>query len=270
MRRDHAIEELPETGAEYKIDVALLKDTATLTIDTTGRSLHRRGYRTHVSKAPLKETLAAAMVMLSYWKRDRPLIDPFCGSGTIAIEAAMIGRNLAPGRNREFRGGSVARFPGSPVAVRPRCRRRGKLARDRTADHRQRHRPKDTACRSRECRTGRRGGRHSLSRESDAGNNEQASLRLLDHQSALWPANRWRPRTGSAVPVDPGCAAQASHVVVLLLDRLSKIRRGRRSPGRSPPKTLQRTNRVHLLPIPRTQTGRQQTSRQPFGDGGRI
>jgi GT2 family glycosyltransferase len=67
------------------------------TIDTTGRSLHRRGYRTHVTAAPLKETLAAAMVMLSYWKRDRPLVDPFCGSGTILIEAAMIGSTISPG-----------------------------------------------------------------------------------------------------------------------------------------------------------------------------
>ncbi len=102
MRRDHATDELPESGSEFKIDIALLKDIATLTIDTTGRSLHRRGYRTHVSKAPLKETLAAALVMLSYWKSGKALIDPFCGSGTIPIEAAMIGRNMAPGRHREF------------------------------------------------------------------------------------------------------------------------------------------------------------------------
>ncbi len=102
MRRDHATEELAESGASYPVDIALLKDTATITIDTTGRSLHRRGYRSAVTAAPLKETLAAAMVMLSYWKRDRPLIDPFCGSGTILIEAAMIGRKMAPGQSREF------------------------------------------------------------------------------------------------------------------------------------------------------------------------
>ncbi len=103
MRRDHGTESLPETGAPYPVDIALLKDTATITLDTTGRSLHRRGYRSAVTAAPLKETLAAAMVMLSYWKRDRPLVDPFCGSGTILIEAAMIGRNMAPGQSREFR-----------------------------------------------------------------------------------------------------------------------------------------------------------------------
>ncbi len=102
LQRDHQTTELPETGASFKIDIALLKDTATITIDTTGRSLHRRGYRSAVTAAPLKETLAAAMVMLSYWRRDRPLVDPFCGSGTILIEAAMIGRNMAPGQSREF------------------------------------------------------------------------------------------------------------------------------------------------------------------------
>ncbi|MEL6106117.1 MAG: bifunctional 23S rRNA (guanine(2069)-N(7))-methyltransferase RlmK/23S rRNA (guanine(2445)-N(2))-methyltransferase RlmL [Planctomycetota bacterium] len=102
MQRDHGTTELPESGAMFKIDIALLKDLATLTIDTTGRSLHRRGYRTDISRAPLKETLAAAMVMLSFWKPDRPLIDPFCGSGTIPIEAARIGRNIAPGIDRDF------------------------------------------------------------------------------------------------------------------------------------------------------------------------
>ncbi|MDA7936871.1 class I SAM-dependent RNA methyltransferase, partial [bacterium] len=111
LRRDHQINELPETGPEYKIDVAILKDVATLTLDTTGRSLHRRGYRTHISKAPLKETLAAAMVLLSYWRTGRPLLDPFCGSGTIPIEAARIGRNMAPGLEREFACEAWTEFP---------------------------------------------------------------------------------------------------------------------------------------------------------------
>lgn len=102
LQRDHATDELPETGAEFKVDIAILKDTASLTLDTTGRGLHRRGYRSDVTSAPLKETLAAAMVQLTYWKRDRPLLDPFCGSGTIPIEAAMIGRNMAPGQHRSF------------------------------------------------------------------------------------------------------------------------------------------------------------------------
>ena len=89
-----------ENGARYTVEVALLKDEATLTIDTSGAGLHKRGYRQLVSNAPLKETLAAAMVLLSRWHPDRVLIDPFCGSGTIPIEAALIGLNLAPGSRR--------------------------------------------------------------------------------------------------------------------------------------------------------------------------
>jgi putative N6-adenine-specific DNA methylase len=91
-----------ESGPKYTIEVALLKDQVTLTIDTSGAGLHKRGYRKLSSQAPLKETLAAAMIALSYWNPDRILIDPLCGSGTIPIEAAMIGLNMAPGLNREF------------------------------------------------------------------------------------------------------------------------------------------------------------------------
>jgi putative N6-adenine-specific DNA methylase len=91
-----------ETGPLYRIEVGMLKDTATLTIDTSGAGLHKRGYRKLVSGAPLKETLAAALIMISRWNPDRVLIDPFCGSGTIPIEAALIGKNIAPGMNREF------------------------------------------------------------------------------------------------------------------------------------------------------------------------
>ncbi len=91
-----------EDGPLYKIEVAILKDVATLTIDTTGPGLHKRGYRTLIGDAPLKETLAAAMVMLARWHHDIALIDPCCGSGTIPIEAALMGLNLAPGLNRTF------------------------------------------------------------------------------------------------------------------------------------------------------------------------
>lgn len=91
-----------ETGAEYTIQVSILKDIATLTIDTTGIGLHKRGYRKNAVSAPLKETLAAALVQLSYWNNKRLLLDPFCGSGTIPIEAALIGRNIAPGLTRNF------------------------------------------------------------------------------------------------------------------------------------------------------------------------
>ncbi|MGN1402480.1 MAG: class I SAM-dependent RNA methyltransferase [Bacillus sp. (in: firmicutes)] len=91
-----------EDGPLFKVEVALLKDEATLTLDTSGVGLHKRGYRVSQGEAPLKETLAAALVMLTNWHPDRPLVDPFCGSGTIPIEAAMIGQNIAPGFNREF------------------------------------------------------------------------------------------------------------------------------------------------------------------------
>jgi len=100
---------LDETGPVYAVEVALLNDTATLTIDTSGAGLGKRGYRPLVGKAPLRETLAAAMVQLSFWRPDRPMLDPFCGSGTIPIEAAMIGRNIAPGLGREF---AAERWPG--------------------------------------------------------------------------------------------------------------------------------------------------------------
>jgi len=91
-----------ENGPLYRIEVSLLKDVATLTIDTSGAGLHKRGYRDLVSGAPLKETLASALLLISRWKPDRVLIDPFCGSGTIPIEAAMIAANIAPGAKRSF------------------------------------------------------------------------------------------------------------------------------------------------------------------------
>ncbi|WP_341302403.1 class I SAM-dependent RNA methyltransferase [Lysinibacillus sp. FSL H8-0500] len=93
---------LDESGATYKIEVSILKDVATLTIDTSGAGLHKRGYRQVQGEAPLKETLAAALVQISRWNPNRPFVDPFCGSGTIALEAAMLGQNIAPGYNREF------------------------------------------------------------------------------------------------------------------------------------------------------------------------
>jgi len=98
----YGVEQLPETGAEHNVKVTLLKDRATITLDTTGAGLHKRGYRVRNVDAPIKETLAAAMVQLSFWNKDRVLVDPCCGSGTIPIEAAMIGRNIAPGLGRKF------------------------------------------------------------------------------------------------------------------------------------------------------------------------
>lgn len=93
---------LSENGPLFKLEVSILKDKVTLTIDTSGTGLHKRGYRVGQGDAPIKETLAAALVILTKWNPDRPFVDPFCGSGTIPIEAAMIGQNIAPGTNREF------------------------------------------------------------------------------------------------------------------------------------------------------------------------
>ncbi|MCG7333843.1 class I SAM-dependent RNA methyltransferase [Sporosarcina sp. ACRSM] len=93
---------LDESGPLFKLEVSILKDKVTLTIDSSGTGLHKRGYRVGQGDAPLKETLAAALVKLTRWNPDRPFVDPFCGSGTIAIEAAMMGQNIAPGYNREF------------------------------------------------------------------------------------------------------------------------------------------------------------------------
>ena len=102
MKKAYGIEWFPESGASFPLRVFLHKDTVTVALDTTGESLHKRGYRTLTSKAPITETLAAALIMLTPWKSDRILMDPFCGSGTFPIEAAMIAANMAPGMNREF------------------------------------------------------------------------------------------------------------------------------------------------------------------------
>ncbi|GED67431.1 methyltransferase [Brevibacillus reuszeri] len=102
LKKKYKTEWFEEQGPLYKIEVALLKDVATLTIDTSGPGLHKRGYRELIGTAPLKETMAAALILLSRWKPDRVFMDPFCGSGTIPIEAALIGQNIAPGMNREF------------------------------------------------------------------------------------------------------------------------------------------------------------------------
>ncbi len=91
-----------ETGASYPLRVTIMKDEVTVCIDTSGESLHKRGYRKLTSKAPITETLAAALIMLTPWNKDRILVDPFCGSGTIPIEAAMLGARIAPGMNRNF------------------------------------------------------------------------------------------------------------------------------------------------------------------------
>lgn len=102
LQKRYKEEWFSETGPEYSIEVSLLKDEVTLTLDTSGLGLHKRGYRTSTGVAPIKETLAAALVLLSRWSGHRPFADPLCGTGTIAIEAAMIASDMAPGMQREF------------------------------------------------------------------------------------------------------------------------------------------------------------------------
>ena len=102
LRDYYPIERFPKTGAVFDIKLSLHKDRAVITLDTTGPGLNKRGYRRLIGKAPLKETLASAMVQLSFWQPDRVLADPCCGSGTIPIEAAMMAQNIAPGLSRQF------------------------------------------------------------------------------------------------------------------------------------------------------------------------
>jgi putative N6-adenine-specific DNA methylase len=102
LKKHYGVTWFPENGASYPLRVFLYKDMVTVGIDTSGDSLHKRGYRTLTSKAPITETLAAALIMLTPWNKDRILVDPFCGSGTFPIEAAMLAANMAPGMNRSF------------------------------------------------------------------------------------------------------------------------------------------------------------------------
>ena len=102
MKKSYDTNIISETGASYPLRVFFMKDIVTIALDTTGVSLHKRGYRPYTAKAPISETLAAALIMLTPWNKDRILVDPFCGSGTFPIEAAMIAANIAPGMNRSF------------------------------------------------------------------------------------------------------------------------------------------------------------------------
>lgn len=111
LKKAHRTQWFEENGAPFSIEVSILKDQATLTLDTTGPGLHKRGYRTSIGPSPIKETLAAALVQLSFWNAQRPFLDPFCGSGTIPIEAALWARNIAPGLKRNF---DAERWPNVP------------------------------------------------------------------------------------------------------------------------------------------------------------
>jgi len=102
LKEKYKVSRFPEDGADYPVRVTIMKDEVVIGLDTSGDSLHKRGYRQATVKAPITETLAAALILLTPWNRNRILVDPFCGSGTFPIEAAMIGANIAPGMNRSF------------------------------------------------------------------------------------------------------------------------------------------------------------------------
>ena len=114
MKEKYRRQRFPEDGPRYQLQIALLQDRATLTIDTSGQGLHKRGYRQLATEAPLQETLVAAMIQLSRWEQDRILIDPFCGSGTIPIEAALLAKNIAPGLQRSF---AAEKWPNLPLSL---------------------------------------------------------------------------------------------------------------------------------------------------------
>lgn len=102
MKKKYKTDWFNQDGPSYQLEIEMNKDIATITLDTSGEGLHKRGYRSRAGDAPLNETMASALIQLSYWNKDRVLVDPFCGSGTIALEAAMIGKNIAPGIDRKF------------------------------------------------------------------------------------------------------------------------------------------------------------------------
>jgi putative N6-adenine-specific DNA methylase len=113
LKEAHKLDWCPESGVKYQVEVSLVDDQAILTIDSSGDGLHKRGYRKEGGAAPLRETTAAGLVQLSYWRAGRPFLDPCCGSGTIPIEAAMWGRRIAPGLNRKFAAESWPQIPGA-------------------------------------------------------------------------------------------------------------------------------------------------------------
>ena len=115
LSQKYGISQFPETGNDYPIRVFIMKDEVTIGLDTTGDSLHKRGYRKLTAKAPIAENLAAALIMLTPWRGDRILVDPFCGSGTFPIEAALMAANIAPGMNRKFTAGKWENLIGKNV-----------------------------------------------------------------------------------------------------------------------------------------------------------
>lgn len=134
MKQAYGRSTFPETGASYPVRVSLYKDVVTVCLDTSGESLHKRGYRKLTAKAPISETLAAALIMLTPWKEDRVFVDPFCGSGTFVIEAAMMAAHIAPGVNRNFQAESWTNLIDPEIWEDVREEARGMEQRDASTD----------------------------------------------------------------------------------------------------------------------------------------
>ncbi len=238
LRTAHRTQHLPETRPRYSIEISLRDDVATLTLDTTGVGLHKRGYRRLVGDAQLRETLAAAMVQLSFWRSGRVLADPFCGTGTIPIEAALIRRQHRAGFTSRIHFRVVAGTRPPPLAAGPRrSPRRHPSAAGRTIVG-LRHRRRGAQPGPLPCGTSRRGRGYSLAAAPLQRAPRQSRVRLHRHQSSLWRADGRRSRDRRAVPVVPAGAAPVANLVALH----SLVPRGpgrtRRPAGRSPPQAV--------------------------------
>ena len=181
---------LPETGPRCAIEISIRDDVATLTLDTTGVGLHKRGYRSLVAEAQLRETLAATLVQLSFWRPGRVLADPFCGTGTIPIEAALLGRNIAPGLRRMFAAEDWPTFDSRALAT------AREEARDLVAARRCPSGCWVTTSIRRaaqlgpiSCGAGRCGRRHPLAGAAVHRFAGEGRVRLHRHQSAVWRAD---------------------------------------------------------------------------------
>jgi len=131
MKKAYHLRDISESGVEYDVTIRLIKDKAILLIDTSGVGLHKRGYRTLVGEAAIKETMAAGLLLLSVWNKNKPLIDPFCGSGTIPIEAALMARNMAPGLRRKH---AFETWPNFDQAIAQMVRQEAEAAINRTSE----------------------------------------------------------------------------------------------------------------------------------------
>ena len=189
LRKAHGTENLPETGALYSIEISLRDDVATLTLDTTGIGLHKRGYRPLVGEAQLRETLAAAMVQLSFWRAGRVLADPFCGTGTIPIEAALIGPQHCAGNAAAVCVRIVADVRCRAMAARARrCSRCCSSCVDGAAVG-LRYRWRNAEPGSLPCTAGRRGRRYSLAAAAVQRAAGEGRVWLHRYESAVWRAN---------------------------------------------------------------------------------